>query len=61
MNEKVSENRLFEGRFKCLDEAVRKIADKSNCIGHEKRLPVGQFDSPCRRIECGEELIFGED
>ena len=60
MHEQVGFARLVEGRFERLDEVGREFANEADGVGQQEG-QVAHHDFAHRRVEGGEELVFGKD
>lgn len=52
---------FFQSGFEGFDEAVRKFANETHCVGEEDVLVSRQTETARGWIERGEQAIFGED
>ena len=51
---------FFERRLEAGDQAVRQVADETDCVGKQHGPPIGQLPAASARVERGEELVRGE-
>ncbi len=61
VNQKIGDKDFFERGLEGFDETVGEAADKTDGVGDEEFLVVGQQELPRGGVERGEEFVFGED
>ena len=52
---------LFQSAFKCINQMMGQLADKSNRISQKDLLPTGKLQLPCGGIQSGKQFILRQN